>query len=98
VPDVRIDYTALETTRRTLGDIGDVLKSSTNAVSDVPSAAVAQGDLRDRLQDMSGFWGNSLRKLSGFAEEAGTGLEGIVDAFRGLDEQIAASMETEGES
>lgn len=98
MPDVRIDYDVLETTRKTLVDIGDVLTSATDAVSDVPSAAVAQSDLRERLHDMGDFWGNSLRKLSDFATEAGAGLEGIVDAFRSLDEQIADSMTPEGEN
>lgn len=98
MPDVRLDFDVLETTRRTLSDIGDVLTSATDAVSDVPSAAVAQSDLRDRLHEMGDFWGNSLRKLSEFATEAGTGLGGIVDAFRGLDEQIADSMDSKGES
>ncbi|MFE6997409.1 hypothetical protein ACFVAE_15695 [Microbacterium sp. NPDC057659] len=93
--DVSIDYDKVETTRRTLGDIGDVLSSSTDAVSDVPSGAVAQAELRDRLQDMGDFWGNSLRKLSGFAKDAAGGLDGVVEAFRTLDEEIAASMESE---
>ncbi len=93
--DVSLDYDQIETTRRTLRDIGGVLSSSTDAVSDVPTAAVAHSDLRDRLHDMSDFWGNSLRKLSGFAEDAAGGLEGVVEAFRTLDDEIAASMESE---
>ncbi|MDR2997583.1 MAG: hypothetical protein LBU78_05645 [Microbacterium sp.] len=97
MPDVSVDYAALENTRRTLGDIGDVLSSSTNAVSDVPSSAVAQAVLRDRLQNMSGFWGNSLRRLSSFASDAGKGLEGIVTAFQDFDADLAAGMEPEGE-
>lgn len=95
MPDVKLDFTVLETTRRTLGDIGAVLSASTEAVSDVPSSAVSQEELRNRLQEMGDFWGNSLRKLSDFAEEAGTGLEGIVDAFRTLDEELGSSMESE---
>lgn len=96
MPDVRIDFDVLETTRRTLADIGDVLTSATDAVSDIPSAAVAQSDLRDRLHEMGDVWGSSLRKLSTFATEAGAGLEGVVDAFRSLDEQIADSLKEEG--
>jgi hypothetical protein len=95
MPDVRIDYGALETTRRTLADIGSVLSGSTDAVSNVPAGAVAQADLRDRLAEMSGFWGNSLRKLSGFAEEAGGALEGVVEAFQSVDEQLGSAMENQ---
>lgn len=96
MPDVSVDYSALESTRRTLGDIGDVLSSSTDAVSDVPSSAVAQDVLRDRLQSMGGFWGSSLRRLSSFASDAGKGLEGIVTAFQDFDAELAAGMEPEG--
>lgn len=95
MPDVRIDYGTLETTRRTLADIGSVLSGSTDAVSDVPAGAVAQADLRGRLAQMSGFWGNSLRKLSGFADEAGGALDGVVEAFQSLDDQLGAAMESQ---
>jgi hypothetical protein len=58
-------------------------------------SAASPARLRRRLEDLHDSWGGGIDKLGRYAEDASTGLQGILEAFRGLDSELAASMEPE---
>lgn len=93
--DVRVDYAAMEASRTAYSNMRGTLESATGALARVSGSAVPQDRLRDRLEELHDSWGGGLSKLARYADEAGTGLEGILEAFQGLDTEIAASMEQE---
>lgn len=93
--DVRIDFTAMEASKTAYANMRATLEGSTNALSDVSSSAVPQEELRNKLEDLHDSWGGGLKKLVRYSDDAGAGLAGILEAFQGLDTELAASMEQE---
>ncbi|MGZ0711558.1 hypothetical protein ACWPKO_24830 (plasmid) [Coraliomargarita sp. W4R53] len=92
MPDVSIDFSAMAASKTAYKNMHTMLDSATSALSKVSGSAVAQDDLRGRLEDLHGSWGGGMKKLARYAEDAGVGLEGIMDAFKGLDTELGASM------
>ncbi|WP_374977295.1 hypothetical protein ACEYYH_05725 [Microbacterium trichothecenolyticum] len=90
--DVRIDYDAMNASRRAYANMRTLLDDATGALSSVSGSAVPQDELRRRLEDLHGSWGGGMDKLARYAEDAGTGLQGILEAFQGLDRELGASM------
>ncbi|WP_106816896.1 hypothetical protein [Microbacterium timonense] len=90
--DVRIDYEAMAASRYAYANMRTLLDGATGALSDVSGSAVPQDELRRRLEDLHRSWGGGLDKLARYAEDAGAGLEGILEAFQGLDSELGASM------
>lgn len=90
--DVRIDYDAMNASRHAYASMRTLLDDATGALSNVSGSAVPQDELRRRLEDLHGSWGGGMNKLARYAEDAGTGLQGILEAFQGLDSELGASM------
>lgn len=90
--DVRIDYDAIRASRTAFVNMRDVLDGATRAMSHVSGAAVPQDVLRRRLEDLHDSWGGGIDKLARYAEDAGSGLEGILEAFQQLDTELGNSM------
>jgi hypothetical protein len=90
--DVRIDYAAMTASRQAYANMRTTLEGATGALSSVSGAAVPQDELRRRLEDLHGSWGGGVDRLARYAEDAGAGLEGILEAFRSLDSELGASM------
>ncbi|MDE0547484.1 hypothetical protein [Microbacterium sp. C7(2022)] len=96
MPDVSIDYAAIAASKTAYKNMRSMLEGATRSLSDVSGSAVAQSDLRGKLEDLHGSWGRGAKKLAEYAEDAGAGLEGILEAFQGLDSELGASMTGEG--
>jgi hypothetical protein len=94
--DVSIDFAAMEASRTAYANMRSSLDSATSGLGAVSGAAVPQDELRRRLEDLHDSWGGGLDKLGRYAEDESTGLQGILEAFQGLDSELAASMEPEG--
>jgi len=90
--DVRIDYDAMAASRHAYANMRTLLNDATGALSNVSGSAVPQDELRRRLEDLHGSWGGGMDKLARYAEDAGAGLEGILEAFQSLDSELGASM------
>jgi len=90
--DVRVDFDAMRASRTAYVNMRDVLDGATAAMSSVSGAAVPQDVLRRRLEDLHGSWGGGIDKLARYAEDAGAGLEGILEAFQQLDTELGDSM------
>lgn len=90
--DVRVDFDAMQASRTAYVNMRDVLSGATQALSGVSGAAVPQDVLRQRLEDLHGSWGGGIDKLARYAEDAGAGLEGILEAFQQLDTELGNSM------
>ena len=95
MPDVSIDYAAMEASKTAYANMRTSLDAATSALGSVSASAVPQQELRRRLEDLHDSWGGGIDKLGRYAEDASTGLQGILEAFRGLDSELAASMEPE---
>lgn len=90
--DVRVDFDAMRASRTAYVNMRDVLDGATSAMSNVSGAAVPQDVLRRRLEDLHGSWGGGIDKLARYADDAGAGLEGILEAFQQLDTELGDSM------
>lgn len=90
--DVRVDFDAMRASRAAYVNMRDVLDGATSAMSNVSGAAVPQDVLRRRLEDLHGSWGGGIDKLARYADDAGAGLEGILEAFQQLDTELGDSM------
>lgn len=91
--DVRVDYDAMEASRRAYDNMRELLEGSTRSLDGIGAGSVPQHELRRRLEDLHGSWGGGAKKLARFAEDAGAGLQGILEAFQGFDADVAASMD-----
>lgn len=91
--DVRVDYAAMQASRDAYGNMRGLLEGATAALDGISGGAVPQTELRRRLEDLHDAWGSGAKKLARYAEEAGEGLKGVLEAFQELDTQIAAGMD-----
>jgi hypothetical protein len=89
---LRIDFAAMAASRQAYSNMRSMLEGATGALSDGAGSTVKQEYLPRRLEDLHGSWGGGVDRLARYAEDAGAGLEGILEAFQGLDTELGKSM------
>jgi hypothetical protein len=94
--DLRVDTDALRRSERAYADMAATLAAATAGMDRIGGGAVAQADLRVRLDELADAWGVGLRTLGEHASEAASALAGVADAFDSLDGDLASSLEQSG--
>lgn len=98
MPDVSLDYDAMEASIRAYKNMKSMLDGATSSLGDASHSAVPQDALRDRLHELHDAWGGGLDKLARFSEDAHGGISSVLEAFRGFDTEVAASMDEGAQS
>ena len=90
--DLYIDGAVLARTRDQLRSIEDLLTHPCREMGALLSEAVAQDALRARLREFGDEWSYGIGKLGEFSAVASEALGQVEQAFRNVDDQLAAAL------
>lgn len=93
--DLFVDWDVLARSRERLRSIEDLLSQPCRELAALPTEAVAQDDLRDKMQEFGDEWSYGIGKLGEYSGSAVEALEQIRDAFESLDDDLTKSIEGE---
>ena len=92
MPDVSIDYSAMEASKTAYANMRTSLDAATSALGSVSASAVPQQELRRRLEDLHDSWGGGIDKL-GHAYSSYVGVRLLTPLLEALGNEPATAQQ-----